>query len=254
MGVLAGFAAGCAPSPKSDDTGPLTETFAVSDYFTPSGYMGDGMFFGHLVGKVNEGCKKRPAGARGNCYVFTYFTTPNNTNPWAGVYWVFPSNNWGIEPGRAVDTTKFQQVRFSAAVEAPTPFKDVRGADGFLTTFAGAVDPMGVYDTIGGQVGDAGTIKGAMDHVDAFRLSHDAQVGPEVGTELTTFHVPITDRERTADCANPKADCVNGAASALIGGFGFSIPYPMTTDPTGTRPVKIYLDDIVWDSEPASAP
>jgi hypothetical protein len=60
---------------------------------------------------------------------------------------------------------------------------------------------------------------------------------------------------RSADCADRAATCENGVANALIGGFGFSIPYPATTDPTAKIPVKIFLDDIVSDTEPApSAP
>jgi hypothetical protein len=245
MGCLASVAAGCLPSLEQTDTGPLMETFAVSDYFSPSGYMGDGMSFGQLQGQVNQGCKKRPEGARGNCYVFTYWTTPDNKNPWAGVYWVFPSNNWGSIGGRAVDTTKFQQVRFSAAVEGPTPYVDKMGGDGFLSTFAGKLDPMGHFNTLGET-----TIPGISDHIDAFALNRDEQVGPEVGAEMKTFHLPITQDVRGWNCSNPKAQCVNGVANSVIGGFGFSIPYPATTDPSGKTIVKIFLDDIVWDTEP----
>jgi hypothetical protein len=235
-------AAGCLPSISDLHEGPLTSSFAVSDFFTPSGYMGDGMFFGNLTGTINQGCKPRPPGARGNCYVFTYYPLPDEGDPWAGVYWVFPANNWGSIRGRAVDTTRFQQIRFAAAVEAPTPFR-TDGADRFLTTFAGRIDPGGKFDVIGAQ-----TKTNLKDHVDAFDLHFDAQVGPDVGPDLKTFHVPITDAARSGNCTRPHVSCANGAADALIGAFGWSIPYPFDGDPSRTSPVKIYLDDIVWDT------
>lgn len=94
--------------------GPLDETFAVSSFFTPSGYMGDGEKLGRLSGKVNQGCKARAPGAQGDCYVFEYRPGPF---VWAGVYWVYPANNWGSRPGRRVQGAKFRTVRLRAAVE-----------------------------------------------------------------------------------------------------------------------------------------
>src|SRR5450432_726841 len=103
LGVIAvaAAAAGCLPSISDLDHGPLTNTFAVSDVFSPSGFMGDGEDFGSLTLQTNEGCKEpRPPNAQGNCYVFTYY--PNSIpgqDPWAGAFWVFPSNSWGSYPG-----------------------------------------------------------------------------------------------------------------------------------------------------------
>ncbi|MDX2021364.1 MAG: hypothetical protein SF187_14075 [Deltaproteobacteria bacterium] len=96
--------------------GPLDETFAVSSFFTPSGYMGDGENLGLLNGKVNEGCKARPTGAQGDCYVFEYRV---GALGWAGVYWVYPANNWGSRPGRKVQGAGFKNVRLKAAVDPP---------------------------------------------------------------------------------------------------------------------------------------
>jgi hypothetical protein len=206
--------------------------------------MGVGENFGQLTGSVNEGCKTRQQYAHGDCYVFTYYAKPGEGNPWAGVYWVFPANNWGSGPGRAVDTSKFQQVRFSAAVEGPAPFTALDGRVGKLSSFAGGVDPNGHFDVIGNT-----TLPGVSDNVDGIKVGRDFEFGTQVGPELRTFHIPITDFDRTGNCANPKVLCVNGAAGALIGAFGWSIPYPAVTDPSATTPVKIYLDDIVWDTE-----
>ena len=91
--------------------------------------MGDGATFAHLYMDVNTKCQQpRPANARGYCYTFTYYkdTSPAGVS-WAGVYWVFPANNWGTRRGHAMDTTKFHQLRYSASVEFPQPSAGVRG-------------------------------------------------------------------------------------------------------------------------------
>src|SRR3982751_2526008 len=86
---------GWLPSIDDLDTGPLTSSFAVSDVFTPSGFMGDGATFSHLYMDVNTNCQTpRPANAQGYCYTFTYFKDTSPTGAmWAGVFWVFPANN-----------------------------------------------------------------------------------------------------------------------------------------------------------------
>src|SRR4051812_23912395 len=93
--------AGCVPQLDDPDYGPLTSTFAVSDIFSPSGFMGDGANPGYLtVDFHQENCKQpRPVGAQGNCYTFTYYMDPKANLNWAGVYWVFPTNSWGARPG-----------------------------------------------------------------------------------------------------------------------------------------------------------
>jgi hypothetical protein len=236
---LGGAASGCMPSPAELDTGPLTSTFAVSDYFMPGGFVGDATTPGTVGIQVNQGCKPRPIGARGDCYVFTYHMRAGEPNPFAGVFWLFPGNNWGSTRGRAVDTTKFQQVRFSAAVEAPTP-SQANGADVSLATQAGGIDPSALGDP-------------RLAHADAFMLRGASRIGSDVGPVLKVFHMPIDDLARTSNCSNPDALCVNGAAGALIGAFGWALAYPTDGDPTGTMPVKVYLDDIVWDTEPPPA-
>jgi hypothetical protein len=212
------------------NTGALAETFAVSDYFTPDLYTGDAQVVGSFSVAVNTGCKARPPGARGNCYVITYYAAPNETDPWAGINWVFPANNSGDSIGRAVDTARFQQVRFFAAVEGPTPFT-TNGVEGVLATFVGFVgngNPNG--DALG---------------VNAF-----FPVGAPLDATLRPFHVPITDFVRGTNCPPSGPECLDGAATRVIGGFGLSITYPLDGDPSGKSPVKIYLDDIVWDTVP----
>lgn len=96
--------------------GALQDTFAVSEFFTPSGYMGDGETLGQLVGQVNQNCRKRPFGARGDCYVYAYRP---GAYGWAGVYWVHPANNWGSRRGRSIEGSQFRKVRLKVAVDPP---------------------------------------------------------------------------------------------------------------------------------------
>lgn len=89
------------PPTAAPDDGPLTPPFAVSDHFSPTGYMGDGTTIG-VVNMVAAACPSRAPNAVGDCYMITY-TPPNPTdNGWAGVYWQFPGNNWGGYPGHTV--------------------------------------------------------------------------------------------------------------------------------------------------------
>jgi hypothetical protein len=73
--------------------------------------MGDGATAGHIAADVGEQCKERPLGAEGDCYRFTYMP---GSLLWAGVYWAYPSNNWGSRPGRSMDA-KWSRVRLFAA-------------------------------------------------------------------------------------------------------------------------------------------
>ncbi len=107
----------CGPTSEADRLdhwGPIDGPFAVSEYFAPSGHMGDGETPGHIVVDVaNDNCANRPPGARGDCYRFTY--TPGNLL-WAGVYWQYPANNWGTRPGRST-LPIFKSVKFYAATD-----------------------------------------------------------------------------------------------------------------------------------------
>lgn len=231
------------PSLDRLDRGPLNGTFAVSDFYTPSGYMGDGERLGLLSATVNQGCKPRPPGARGDCYAFTYYANNIGRDPWAGVFWVFPANNWGSSFGHAIDARPYKQVRFYAAIEAPAPYS-VAGVPQFLVGFSGRIDPRGFYASLGHT-----------DHTDAFDLSVNIDVGSRLGPDLQQFRMPMDDFEKTKNCIPPlpgmpeQPNCTGGYASDLIGAFGWAIHYPNDGDPTLSQPVKIYFDDIVWDTE-----
>jgi hypothetical protein len=234
-------AGGCLPQLNDPDRGPLTSTFAVSDYFTPSGFMGDGAIEGYLTldaaAPNDPGClQPRPVGARGNCYAFTYYANPNAQKAWAGVYWVFPANSWGSRPGYAIDSTKFKQLSFYAAVDSPTPTTNSGGIFSFFNGIAG-----GINDGVMGH------------HKDVIDTEGNFQFGTDIGPQMKQFHVDLSNQS---------------AATELIGAFAWSVDFPSDSCScslashsavdckasggtlTCPTPLKIYLDDIVWDTNP----
>jgi hypothetical protein len=138
--LLLPLATGCVQAKPPAEQGPIDlASFAVSDFFTPSGHMGDGQEPGHvsMVAGV-DGCRSgKLRGARGSCYRFTY--GPPADKLWAGVFWAFPANNWGAEPGRlfrpwvfdedeGVIRQRYNRIRFSAAARRDTFEVSVRTA------------------------------------------------------------------------------------------------------------------------------
>jgi hypothetical protein len=212
---IATCGSGCLPSIDDIDDGPLDSTFAVSNIFTPSGFMGDGSTFKHLYMDVNKNCAPRPAGAQGYCYKFTYYKDTSPTGySWAGVFWVFPANNWGTRKGHAMDTTKFHQLRLYAAIDLPKPLPEFAGRTDLV-----AEPPKFFYGNIMG-----------------FKNTDDigGQIYPKASEQLTQYRIPFPD-------ANvPHVD------DSLIGGFGWSIAFPGWADPN--TPLTVYVDDIVWDT------
>jgi hypothetical protein len=76
----------------------------VSANFIPSGFMGDGMTAGSVVmvplapTDPTDCSGDRSSPAIGTCYTFKYTPVTGGLG-WAGVYWQYPSNNWGSMPG-----------------------------------------------------------------------------------------------------------------------------------------------------------
>lgn len=222
--VLAAILVGsssCLPAIEGMDDGPLDSTFAVTDVYTPSGFMGDGATFSHLYMDVNAKCQQpRPANAKGYCYTFTYYkdTSPAGVS-WAGVFWVFPANNWGTRRGHAIDTTKFHQIRYSASVEFPQPLPELAGMG------LQGENPNFFY----------GNIKG-FENQDAV----GGRIFPAVSTQLTPYSIPFPD-------VNPTSP-----NDSLIGAFGWSVAFPSWADPKS--PLVVHVDDIVWDTAAPPAP
>jgi hypothetical protein len=102
LAVAVALPAACAPPAAAPDDAPLTPPFAVSDHFSPTGYMGDGTTIG-VVNMLANACPSRAPGAVGDCYQVTYVPPNPTANGWAGVYWQYPGNNWGGYPGHTVE-------------------------------------------------------------------------------------------------------------------------------------------------------
>ena len=86
--------------PEEEPPDGIETPFAVSKYFAPSGFMGDGSGGTALTADVSASCAEpRPPDALGDCYRFTYKA---ETMLWAGVYWQFPPNNWGNVEGKKI--------------------------------------------------------------------------------------------------------------------------------------------------------
>jgi len=262
--VLAFASVGCMPQLNDPDRGPLTQTFAVSDYFSPSGFMGDGEQLGLVTMEVNQGCKDRPPGARGNCYHFRYYMDVSHNLHWAGVYWVFPSNSWGSRPGYAFRGSNFKQVHFYASIESPSPNTKMGGGTSFFNGIVGQINGNGFYGT---------QCTPAQEAVRAMGCEYEDKIGGEnsyaIGTDITggplqKFTLIPSDITTGMD------------ADELIGGFAWSIDFPSDScvcpgitlaagesvldcaSKGGTltcpNPIDVYLDDIIWDTTPPPAP
>ncbi|MGB8214150.1 MAG: glycosyl hydrolase family 17 protein [Anaerolineales bacterium] len=98
---------------------PLTPFFVYSDWenpanhFTPSGWMGD------ITEFTQDTCVRDENPWPGTDIKVSYTPTANDTNGWAGVYWLQPDNNWGTVPGAGFNLTGYQQVIFQARSDLP---------------------------------------------------------------------------------------------------------------------------------------
>ncbi len=103
-----------APTTTTEDAGgsaALALPFFVSDQFIPSGFMNDPTGITVSTGaNGSASCATRAPGAGGDCYVISWASTGA---AWAGVYWQYPSQNWGTEPGLVI-APGAKQVSFYA--------------------------------------------------------------------------------------------------------------------------------------------
>ena len=210
--------AACAPKagqPRLPPSGPFT----VSDYFAASGAMadGDGMSPPGMIvttqysgSKCND--KDRAPGARGQCFVFDYVPGPNL---FAGVYFQYPANNWGAEPGLAVHADKFNQVSFKFAV-----------GDNNQTSLNFAIGGIGY------PMHTDMDIAAGITNSDQF-LSNDVP-----GATPTGDWQSMTLRIQPAQLPN---------VTNIIGAFAWYASYPMGADYTTLPPTTVYIDDLVYE-------
>jgi hypothetical protein len=101
--------------------GPATPLpLVVDDFFAPSGYMADARNGNASMTPLTEmgdtTCDGQRAAetARGFCHIVTFTTF--GTSPelaWGGVYWQYPGQNWGEQPGLHVEAGA-TKIRFKA--------------------------------------------------------------------------------------------------------------------------------------------
>jgi hypothetical protein len=89
---------------------PVRAPFNMSNYFFPSGWMGNFEEKGRKLLEVNTAFKGKPrqGSSNGLCIKITY-----KGSTWVGIYWQSPDGNWGDKPGRTV--TGANRVTFWAA-------------------------------------------------------------------------------------------------------------------------------------------
>lgn len=239
----------CGPSAEEDraQSGPVVGPFRVSDFYTPSGLMGDGAVPGRVTVDINKNCKQpRPPGAQGDCYHFLYKVGDVR---WAGAYWVFPANSWGTVPGRTLigpvdkgpdprnptgpNLRGYNYVRFWAAVD-PIPNAP------FVQYWAGRIDgrkatPPQPYWDEGCRIFPGMPPRCTVTVTDEVTMMQKVETNPFAPTE---------DGARfTTEWAQYKIDLSGWSVSSVIGAFGFATN---DTDNPG-HPQSIYFDDIVWE-------
>jgi hypothetical protein len=242
--LLAVLVVSCGPTAEEDRAraGPIEGPFIVSNFFTPSGLMGDGAVPGRLTLDINTNCKKpRPPGAQGDCYRFFY--KPAEVK-WAGAFWVAPANNWGTVPGHDMvgpvdkgvanpdlpgspNLRGYNYVRFYMAMEPlPQPSNVVFWAgrlDGRKAT-----PPQPHYDK--GCAIFPGTPPICTD-TSTVPPSAYAFAPGEMGDVATTEWKQI------------KIDLSRWSVEQLIGAFG----YASNDNDNPGLPQVLYFDDIVWE-------
>jgi hypothetical protein len=137
----------CVPPTGTPDDEELVPPFAVSDYFSPTGYLGDGATIG-LLNMVAAACPNRAPNPVGDCYMVTY--NPPLAATYAGIYWQYPGNNFGayyghnVAPGAtkatvwAMGANGGEQITFKvggiATSDSTQPFHDSLQETGPLET------------------------------------------------------------------------------------------------------------------------
>jgi hypothetical protein len=270
--LLAITLAGCGPSDEADraKAGPIVGPFVVSQFFTPSGLMGDGAVPGRLTVDINKNCKvPRPPGAQGDCYRFLY---KPSTVKWAGAFWVTPANNWGTAEGREMvgpvdmgvaDPSKpgspnlrgYTRVRLSMALEVyPAKNCDPAGTstelppcypkEQIVRFWAGRLDgrqskpPQPYYDR--GCLVFPGSDPTCVD--DSLKVPAPYAFAP--AEESGRFAVVADDTTRLEpNWKNFTIDLSTWSVESLIGAFGFA----SNTDANPQFTQIIYFDDIVWE-------
>jgi len=283
-GALGLLALGCGDlgeffGPGTELPNPvLSETFAVSTQFMPSGAMGDGadedLFDIHPKAGDTDACSSYLAretdsagnAAEGNCYRFEYRT--NGAENWAGVYWQWPGNNWGQEKGRRVKPGTFDRVRFKVALMAINANGDTEPAASRMTFWAGGIGhgPSAAALALEAQgraaAADAGFIADAgfqpmltdLIYKDAFKTAElvrpvlpDPDTGKAVWNEFS-LRIPMTTTlpDDPDDPLRANVPDFGEPYQRVIGAFAWALGHPAGELPGSGENFLVFVDDIVW--------
>jgi hypothetical protein len=232
--------AGCGPD-DSVELDPLDQPFSVSTQFAATGLMGDAedsASFRAFPQAAVDACSdflEREPNSLGNCYRFEYLT--NGEDNWAGVYWQFPSNNWGAQRGRSIEPNLFSRVRFRAAVWTKTSETEYQPSAGLVSFWSGGI----------GQLA-TGPADVRLAYRDAYKTTELRR--PVLG-EWTDFSITLpgstTLPDDPDDLTRKNMPAFGTPYDRVIGAFAFSYTQDAGADPGSRDPVVIFIDDIVWE-------
>ena len=77
------------------------------NHFAPDGWMGD------LNSIHFSDCKSLTGSYTETSIEITYAPSARDSEGWAGIFWLFPENNWGINPG-GYDLSGYKTLHFRA--------------------------------------------------------------------------------------------------------------------------------------------
>lgn len=170
--------------------------------------MGDGEVADNLLISDALNCKPRPEAARGHCYSFEYHA---GALLWSGVYFQYPANNWGAQPGLLIPPN-VSRLTFQAAI-------------------LGEPD---VVTFVAGGIGVPPPATGAEQFVDPFR----AELDVTLTTEYQRVDIPV---------ALSGAGTPDGPR--LIGALGWFMNHAAGSDPSAAPVKTLYLDDLVYEAD-----
>ena len=132
----------------SDSRAPTVPIpFAVDALFHPTGWFGDGEYASRLDGKPGQYISVTNVilEVRGTSTPAIRIDYEPGPKGWAGMYWQYPENNWGNQPG--YDLTSVHEISFIVAGETGAEIVEFKsgGIDGeFPDTFEKSTGKIGL--------------------------------------------------------------------------------------------------------------
>jgi hypothetical protein len=262
----------------------LSTTFAVSGEFAASGAMGDGadesLFeIFPLEGDSADACspyiQRKPdsegRAPAGDCYRFEYLT--NGSDNWAGVYWQWPTNNWGQQQGRRISPDTFDRLRFKVALMQENEDGEREAVASRMTFWAGGMGhgPSAAAIALEAQGRAAALDAGVplldsgepmltdLIYKDAFKTAELVRpVLPDPDTGKARWNEFSLRIPRTTTLPNDADDPLRDNEPAfgkpyqrVIGAFAWALGHPAGELPGSGKKFLIFVDDIVWQAAAA---